>query len=289
MSGMRVLSSLCSLILVASLVTSASAQDTGGPMSPLALAEAGWAAALAVLVTMGLLIVTLHAKYWRPQHEALQRQRLDSGRAAPLSRLFALRFFSSTEKLVLVLLYFTTMVLMGLAQWGSAPTPGWNEALGRTFANPWSLTGTVPPGLTLVGWKLLVLLFLSTFFVVVVWLFLPRPRDALYAPRTLLYHVLTFLVPGTAQADEVWGFLLLVPWALSGLDVLSSLLGWGVDLGLKFGVDLALLGFLYGLNTLTTTLELAAYRRRMRHRRARSALTPTGRDPAPSAPARSRL
>lgn len=91
----------------------------------LGLAGVGWWAVLALIVASLLLYATLTAKVWRPQTLHL-RHRAESGRQPKSwARSLGLRFFSFTEKLVLVLLFIATLAMAGLATWntqGELPT-----------------------------------------------------------------------------------------------------------------------------------------------------------------------
>jgi hypothetical protein len=105
--------------------------------------------------------------------------------------------------------------------------------------------------------------------VTLLWLAVPRPRLARNAPRTILYQVLALLLPGSGLADELWGLLLLIPWAIFGLDALANYFGWGFGLGFGFGLDLVVLGGLYLINTIAFIVELGSYNRRMRELKRR--------------------
>jgi hypothetical protein len=352
--------------------------DTGGlEQLFLTLGRHGWAAVLALLATIFLLHLTLVAKYWVPQSEA---------RAPVWGRLLSIRYYSLTEKLVLVLLLAITLGAAGLAAWyergegmprasyaGSfalpevrsqlaaaelrgpraefihgyaahvaqereearrrylaagdyapalnnlgalegdelrfqralalqrgmpearynlgrisggfpfeqrylpgqpvlaLPKPGdfhlasagsWDAALARVYTNPWNaLRDAAPWGLPSWLWQALLILFFAVAAVTVVWLFIPRPRRARRARRTPLYHLLAFLIPGSGLADEAWGFLLLIPWALVSLHLASLQLGWEVDLGLGHTVALVVMGVLYLVNTAAFIVEYLGYRR----------------------------
>jgi hypothetical protein len=347
------------------------------------LAQNGWGAALALAVAILLLHWTLVFKYWVPQSEALRGSR----RARAFLRLWSIRYYSFTEKLVLVLLYLSVAGLVGLAHWhdegrasvpyagtlasteartylasdtfvgpradfirgyaaqvageeadaralyagaGAYPpalnnlgalerderlfqralslAPGlaearynlgrqtggfpfesryqagapvlavpephdfmvaragtWEAALGNTFTTPWELvTEAQPPGLSRTLWTVLWIIFVLAGLITLVWLFIPRPRFTRNAPRTPPYHVMALLVPGSGQADEAWGLLLIVPWALLGYQVLGAYFGWPFDLGVGLRVALGALGLLYVINIVTFIIEFMSYRRRMR-------------------------
>src|SRR5690606_37224792 len=90
----------------------------------------------AMIVAILALHLTLTAKYWSPQTLAMRRRRETGRRASPVARLFAIRFYSFTEKLVLALLFAGALLLLALADWndqGGNPPP----ALGSgTLASP---------------------------------------------------------------------------------------------------------------------------------------------------------
>lgn len=87
-----------------------------------ALAGVGWLAVLAVFLSAVLLYATLTAKYWRAQNMQL-RHRRESGRTVrPWARWWGIRFFSFTEKIVLVLLLAATLAAGGLATWDQRAT-----------------------------------------------------------------------------------------------------------------------------------------------------------------------
>ena len=120
-----------------------------------------------------------------------------------------------------------------------------------------------PGGFSPTLWTPLVVLFLVLVALVFVWLFIPRLRWVRNAPRTWAYHLLALLVPGSGLADEMWGLLLLVPWALFGLDTLSHLYAWNIGMGLSLQTDLIVLAVVYLVNTIAVAVEYASYRRRM--------------------------
>ena len=90
------------------------------------------------------------------------------------------------------------------------------------------------------------------------------PRVSRNAPRNLAYHLFSLLIPGSGLADEMWGILLLVPWAFIGLDVLSKVFNWGLDLGISFNWGLIALGVIYLINTIAFFVELSSYGKRMK-------------------------
>lgn len=355
-----------------------------------ALGGVGWYAALAVLAAILALHLTLVAKYWKPQSSDLERARIEKGRATKnhAAHLFAIRYYTISEKLVLVLMFASVLALAALADWHGASTglptatrsgtlasreaqnyleqaelsgargafirgyaaqvsggenaqaflqeagdyapavnnlgaltgdtslysraleldsglaearynlgetpnafpffaefrPGepvlavptqadfqnalsgtWNSALGQAFTNPWtSLRAAAPFGLHPVLWNVLQVLFLFFVLVTVLFIFIPRPRSARNAPRTLLYHLLALLIPGSGLADEAWGVFLIIPWAVVGLDVLAQLAGWPFDLGIGLQTGYIALGVIYLVNTVAFFIELFSYRQRMR-------------------------
>lgn len=342
----------------------------------------------ALLAAAVLLVVALTAKYWVPQSAMLRRRAAAKSRIGPVPRLFAIRFFSFTEKLVLVLLLAAALALAALAAWGersrdlpaalgsgtlasapareflesarlvgergayvrgyaaqvagedgeaarryeeaagvpaalnnlgalrgdealyqraldlspglteprynlgltTSPTPfheryradepmldppapidlqiavagGWERAVETAFLNPWAAfvrESVLPLPLWVRG--ALLMLFLLVALAAVLSLLVPRPRLARNAPRTPLYHLLALLLPGVGLADEAWGVLLLLPWALFGADALAQLAGWGAPLGLPLEVGLWVLGLLYLVNVVAFVVEFVSYRRRM--------------------------
>lgn len=352
------------------------------------LGRSAWYSALALLVATLALHLTLATKYWRAQSVNFERRRLLNRSVSPLSRLFIMRFYSLTEKLVLLVLLAGVLVFAGLAsayrgegdaaslgsgtfqsaaaqaELAAAPLLGsrgdfvqgyaaqvrgdealagerydaagayapalnnlgvlsgdeafyrraielsrlpearynlgesvdadgfafqreyrpddallavpsvqdvrvalsgdWGGAVADIFLNPWlGLREARPAGIDANLWTLFVVVFLILLAVTVVWLFIPRLRWVRNAPRTWLYHLLALLVPGSGLADEMWGLLLLIPWALVGLDVLDHLYGWAVGIGLSWWTDLIVLGVIYFVNTVAVAVEFWSYRRRM--------------------------
>lgn len=147
----------------------------------------------------------------------------------------------------------------------SAVAGSFAAALAGVFTNPWAaLTNVNGVELAHWLWVVIVVVFLVIVLFNVVQLVLPRPRLARNAPRTPLYHVLAVLLPGTGQADELWGVLLSVPWAIFGVDALLHVLDFGAPPALSLNTDLIGLGVVYFLNIVTFFVELASYGRRMR-------------------------
>lgn len=371
----------------------AASLDAGGlgrtmDRAALSLARFGWAAVGAVLVAVLLLYLTLWAKYARPQSFHRRQQRERGEVTPPATRLLAIRHFSTTEKLVLVLLLVSAAVLAGLTGWGrqaserpdafgsgtlastpawgalqqlpdnadaafargyaayvrgdaeearrwldaagehagalnnlgvvtgdealyqhalrvsprhpearfnlgrrgspspfheayrtgepllAAPTPtdlalasggDWRTTAGDVLARPWSaLPAARPAGVPSWAWWAVLVVYAALLVAAVAMLFRPRPRVSRNAPRTWAYHVLAVLIPGTGQADEVYGVLLILPWSILGLDVLVRA-AWGASpLGIGLGLQIAALVVLYLINVGTYAVELLSYRRRMR-------------------------
>ncbi len=138
-------------------------------------------------------------------------------------------------------------------------------ALAGVFTNPWAaLTGVAGVGVAHWLWLVIVAVFLVITLLNLVQLVLPRPRLARNAPRTALYHVLALLLPGTGQADELWGVLLAVPWAIFGVDTLLHYFALGAAPAIGLMTDLIALAVIYLVNVVTFFVELASYGRRMR-------------------------
>ena len=140
----------------------------------------------------------------------------------------------------------------------------WTAALAAAYRNPFeTLDGATPPFVP--GWSISLLLaaFLLFFLFHLALLLVPRSRLARNAPRTFAYHVLALLVPGAGATDELWGVLLLVPWAVFGIDVLVQL-GWATSpLGFPLLTGLWILAALYAVNLVAWGIELSSYLRRM--------------------------
>ncbi len=355
-----------------------------------ALGEAGWYMFTAIIIVILALQVTLTLKYWSPQGLAMKRARETGVRAGPLQRFLAIRYFSSTEKLVLLLLFAAGLAVLGLAAWTSGPAvlpstlgagtlasaeardtletlglrgergefirgyaaqtagehvdaalhyqaaprfgpavnnlavltddpslfeqaqslapslpeiaynlgdeslrpafdeaiglerpalinPGladfriaergtWQQAIGSVFANPLVAARLDSP---LAGpqwlWYALFGLYMVLGVLTGLLLLFPRPRMARNAPRSAGYHLMALLVPGAGMADEVWGLLLLVPWALFGVDQVSRLTSVGPLLDVTEATGLIVLGCLYAVNLAAFIVEAISYRRRMRN------------------------
>ncbi|MDT3682628.1 MAG: hypothetical protein ROY82_09175 [Truepera sp.] len=151
----------------------------------------------------------------------------------------------------------------------SAVAGSFQTALASVFTNPWqTLTGVAGVGLAQWLWLVVVVAFLLLTLVNVVMLVLPRPRVARNAPRTPLYHLLAILLPGTGQADELWGVLLSVPWAIFGVDLLLHYMPLGVGPAMGLMTDLIALGVIYLVNLVAFLVEFGSYQRRMRALRA---------------------
>ncbi len=99
------------------------------------LGNVGWYAALAVFVAILLLHLTLLFKYWIPQGGDIKRQRVENGKGSQAARLLVPRYYTITEKLVLVLMFLVVIALVGLAGWNdrSAGLPVATES--GTLAN----------------------------------------------------------------------------------------------------------------------------------------------------------
>lgn len=152
----------------------------------------------------------------------------------------------------------------------------------------WAPIAEVPVIRIGVAVAVLVLIGLS-----LVWLVVPRVRGAQLAPRGLVYEFLALIVPGSGLADEVWGVLLIVPWAVLGgalaiINLGPALLGTGLMPGLLASssplglvsvapvVDLmglqtwlyVILGAIYAVNFVAWLIEAITFRRRLRSSQA---------------------
>jgi len=137
-------------------------------------------------------------------------------------------------------------------------------ALAGAFTNPWvALTEVDGVAMPDWAWTVLVVVLLAWAALSVLVMFVPRPRLARNAPRTLLYHLLALLLPGTGLADEFWGVFLMVPWAIFGVDFLLNYLPGGPDATMALRTDSIALIVIYVINLVAFLVELASYRRRM--------------------------
>jgi tetratricopeptide (TPR) repeat protein len=83
-------------------------------------------------------------------------------------------------------------------------------------SDPWGYLINLPFGLPAWAMMAVAVLILAILILNLLSLLIPRIRSARDAPRSVVYHFLALLVPGSGLADEVWGIILLVPWALAG-------------------------------------------------------------------------
>lgn len=81
------------------------------------LGRSGWYMFASLIFVIIALMITLTLKYWEPQSLAMRRSLETGGRASVLQRFLAIRFFSTTEKLVLALLYVAGFGILGLTSW----------------------------------------------------------------------------------------------------------------------------------------------------------------------------
>lgn len=147
-------------------------------------------------------------------------------------------------------------------------------AVGAAFKNPWAaLMETESLSLPTWALALLAILFLLLAAYAVIMLFVPRPRLARNAPRTLLYHLLSVLLPGTGLADEFFGVLLMVPWAIFGVDYLLHHLQSLPPPTMSLTVDVVALIIIYAVNLVAFFVEFASYRRRMQALRRNDPVT----------------
>jgi hypothetical protein len=157
------------------------------------------------------------------------------------------------------------LVTPALSDLRAASAGSWLDALGGVFTNPWTgLQEARPANVAPWLWTVLQVLFLLLALIAVIWLFVPRPRLAANAPRNILYHLFSLLIPGSGLADEMWGIVLIVPWAVVGLDVISDLLGGGLDIGINLRTGYIILAVIYLINLVAFIVEYNSYLRRMR-------------------------
>ena len=86
----------------------------------------------------------------------------------------------------------------------------------RMVSDPWGYLTSLPLGLPVWALNAVAVLILVILALNLLSLLVPRVRSARTAPRNVVYHFLALLVPGSGLADEVWGIILLVPWAMAG-------------------------------------------------------------------------
>jgi hypothetical protein len=141
----------------------------------------------------------------------------------------------------------------------------WSAAIGSAFRAPWSLLDDHqrPLGLPHWTWPAQLLLFWAFALWHLLWLPIPRPRYALNAPRPLTYQLAALLIPGAGQADELYGILMVIPWAIFGIDALLQLSGGVSPLGIPLQAAGVVLAVIYALNVLAWAIEFGAVRRRM--------------------------
>ncbi len=157
------------------------------------------------------------------------------------------------------------LVAPALSDLRAAAAGGWLESLRGVFTNPWTgLQNARPASIAPWLWTLLQVLFLLFAFLAVIWLFVPRPRLAANAPRNIFYHLFSLLIPGSGLADEMWGIVLIIPWAVVGLDIISDLLGWGLDIGINLNTGYIILAAIYLINLVAFFFEYNSYLRRMK-------------------------
>jgi len=378
--------------------------DTGRRTTPSGVLDSIFAAAgrtglygvFSLIAAVIGLHLTLLFKYWAPQSLFLRRQKEQGKKTSPFARLLVMRYYSTFEKLVIVLMFASAMVLAGLATWtqqrrtvltvenGTFASPdiqaaisrtaligekgnflrgyaaqvvgdntlaqreyeaasnlasalnnlaivtsndsfyeqalaiapnlpeakyntgnaenlfafqndflpnqavlavpsdeviqaavagSWQAEVVKTFRNPWTEFAVLDPWSNLLNdripqfsawlWYLVISIIMLWVTVHVLWLFVPRPRLARNAPRNPLYEVLALLIPGAGAADEMWGLLLLVPWAIIGIDTLADIFNWGFGIGMIRRWDYIALAILYGINVIAVVGEFFYYRNRM--------------------------
>jgi hypothetical protein len=354
----------------------------------LRLAEPGWYEVLALLIAVGLLHMVLMIKYWPAQNVNLRR-RAAMGRAnRPLGRLLIMRYYTITEKLVVMLMMLVTLAIVILATWNNqasvippalqsgtfasraaqhtlermpltgdygalvagfsaqvrgepseaathyqaatslvgarnnlaivtddpslferalelAPLPetrynlgqdqtsfpfhrrylpdtlisyipteqdlhlamvgSWQRTFQRLFREPWqTLSDLRPQGLPFFIWIIIVGLLAFYTLYCALWLLVPRMRWVSRAPRPLLYHIAAFFVPGSAMADELWGFLVLLPWTFFSASFLGRFFSTGtVSTGVSYIWDGYILGFIYLLNTVALIFDYRKQKRQL--------------------------
>jgi len=353
----------------------------------LSLGRSGWYMFGSIVVVILALQVTLTFKYWEPQGLALRRAAETGGSDSFLQRFLAIRFFSTTEKIMLALLYGAGLCLLGLTAWAApggplpaaaasgtlagteavaaldsmelrgergqfvlgyaaeqagmtdrarlhyraaprfgpalnnlalldddhelleraaahapalgtiswnlgrednqplfdrlaglerpvplAPQPAdffmarhgsWQQALTAFYTGPVTVfTMDVPwlPAHWL--WYGILSVYVVLGALTLLWVLVPRPRLARNAPRPFPYQLLALLVPGSGQADEMWGLLLLVPWGIFGTDLVWRLADRPALLELETGTLILIVAILYAINVVAFIIEYISYRRR---------------------------
>ncbi len=154
----------------------------------------------------------------------------------------------------------------------------------RMVSDPWGYLINLPFGLPTWAMMAVAVLILGILVLNLLSLLIPRMRSAKVASRSVVYHFLALLVPGSGLADEVWGIILLVPWALASSlliiyfnrpDLVPSILADQKILGLSSVpamLDLktysiwviAGIGGLYLINFVGWLLETLAWNKKMK-------------------------
>jgi len=147
-----------------------------------------------------------------------------------------------------------------------AITGSWQRAVGDAFRDPFGYLAAAEGSERVPAWVSPIGLgvFLAFAALHLLALLIPRPRLARNAPRTPLYHLLALLVPGAGATDELWGVLLLVPWAVFGIDAVAQLVWASSPLDIPLLTGAWILAALYAVNLVAWAIELGSYRRRMR-------------------------
>ena len=83
----------------------------------------------------------------------------------------------------------------------------------RIVANPWSYLNGLPLRISALAMAVLSVFLLILAALGVLALVLPRPRRSRTVAGSLAYNIAALLIPGAALADDVWGLMLLAPWA----------------------------------------------------------------------------
>lgn len=141
----------------------------------------------------------------------------------------------------------------------------WQRTFQRLFREPWqTLSDLRPQGLPFFIWIVVVgLLALYTLYCFL-WLLVPRMRWVSRAPRPLLYHISAFFVPGSAMADELWGFFVLLPWTFFSASFLGRFFSTGtVSTGVSYIWDGYILGFIYLFNTVALIFDYRKQKRQL--------------------------